>query len=59
MTVNFGVQKESNFEFVFSTWKTRKQNNGMPIPPKIIDASFGNRYVTEGHKSKRLSKQRS
>ena len=32
-TNNFGVQKESNF----STWKTRKQNNGRPIAPKIIN----------------------
>ena len=36
-TNNFGVQKENNFEFVFSTWKTRKQNNGGPIAPKIIN----------------------
>ena len=32
-TNNSGVQKESNF----STWKTRKQNNGRPIAPKIIN----------------------
>ena len=35
-TSNFGVQKESNFEFVFSSWKTRKQNNGS-FAPKIIN----------------------
>ena len=35
-TNNFGVQKESNFEFVFSTWKTRKQNN-TSFAPKIIN----------------------
>ena len=35
---NFGVQKESNFEFAFSTWKERKQNSG-PIAPKIINES--------------------
>ena len=33
---NFGIQKESNFEFGFSTWKARKQNNE-PIAPKIIN----------------------
>ena len=33
---NFGIQKESNFEFAFSTWKARKQNNE-PIAPKIIN----------------------
>ena len=36
-TNNVGAQKESTFEFVFSTWKTRKQNNGGPIAPKIIN----------------------
>ena len=35
-TSNFSVQKESNFEFAFSTWKARKQNNE-PIAPKIIN----------------------
>ena len=33
---NFGVQKERNFEFAFSTWKARKQNNGA-IALKIIN----------------------
>ena len=33
---NFGVHKESNFEFVFSTWKSRKQNNGS-FASKIIN----------------------
>ena len=36
-TNNFGVQKESNFEFVFSTWKTRKQNIGGTIAPRVIN----------------------
>ena len=36
-TKNFGVQKESNFKLVFSTWKTRKQNNGGTIAPRIIN----------------------
>ena len=36
-TNNFGVQKESNFEFVFSTWKTRKQNIGRTIAPRMIN----------------------
>ena len=36
-TNNFGVPKESNFEFVFQTLKTRKQNNGGPIAPKTIN----------------------
>ena len=35
-TNNFGVQKESNFEFVYSTWKTRRQNN-RSFAPKIIN----------------------
>ena len=35
-TNNFGIQKESNFEFVFSTWKTRKQNNEL-LAPKIVN----------------------
>ena len=33
---NFGVQKESNFEFPFSTWKARKQSNE-PIARKITN----------------------
>ena len=35
-TNNFGIQKESNFEFVSSTWKTRKQNNET-LDPKIVN----------------------
>ena len=33
---NFNVQKKSDFEFAFSTWNARKQNNGL-IAPKIIN----------------------
>ena len=33
---NFGVQKESNFDFAFAVWKVRKQSNG-PITPKVIN----------------------
>ena len=33
---NFGVQKESNFDFASAVWKARKENNG-PIAPKIIN----------------------
>ena len=33
---NFGVQKESNFDFAFAVRKARKQNSG-PIAPKIIN----------------------
>ena len=33
---NFGVQRESNFDFAFAVWKAGKQSNG-PIAPKIIN----------------------
>ena len=33
---NFDVQKENNFEFPFSIWKARKQNNE-PIASKITN----------------------
>lgn len=33
---NFGVQNKNNFDFVFSSWKARKQA-GWPISPKIIN----------------------
>ena len=32
---NFGIQNKNSFDFVFSNWKSRKQNG--PINPKIIN----------------------
>ena len=33
---NFGIQNKNSFDFFFSNWKARKQNE--PISPKIINA---------------------
>ena len=33
---NFGIQNKSSFDFAFSNWRVRKQNNEA-VSPKIID----------------------
>ena len=46
---NFGIQNKSSFDFAFSNWRVRKQNNE-PIAPKIINelqASIKQFLVTE------------